>query len=1553
MIKGRPLPTFIAVLLWVLPFLCAASLLLTSHAGNAASLDHTTALQPRALLLTSLTNTDTVTVSVGAEITGIAGPIPVNCSDPIYVAARSALDQQRADWLRTATAMLPGATAMTSLLAGPSGATVNAPLLLTQPDGFQLTITPVDLAPTWGLQSASPATGIPAFDSVQINGSPTGCTMQDNAPRPSSAMGGDYYVNQLHNGRGLNGLLFTFSTPVQAFGAFFGDLETSDRGTTAFLRLFDREGNRVTDWPLRSTLGLAGGIAAENALCDQRSAPNAQVAAQGLAPGCGNGSTRWVGFVSATPIAQALVVVGDNDPLPGGQGLSEKLSVMAPTLLRTLPPAEVAITKSAPTMVTVGTPFPYTITIANLGATLAAGIVITDIAPASLRFHSVIGPGCTVTATLLTCAFDALAPGASATLLLQATTTTTMPLTNTVSMTAVNDTDWRNNRASATIMPVAAPSRTACTAPILAGGPPLVINEVLYNEVGSSGDEWVELYATTNLPAGAVFFLSDNESSSGAFNRVITIPAGGIAAGVYLVVHDDSNPAGDDLDAADGLLEFWGAGSTPGGTSLRNTGGDNLTLYRGATAVEAQALDYMRYDNDAILDGTTDPAPGPVSWSDFAADNASDGQSLVLLRNGVDGRSAGDWTLAGANGTQGKATLGTNNNGLLSCNVAIQKSGPLTGVVGASFAYTIAVYNTAPITMTGVVVTDTQPAGLRFTAVTGTGCNLIAGSLACAVGLLPPLGQTVITVTATANQAAVITNTAYIRAISDTIATDNVASHAMTVQALGAIGDFVYLDANQNGVQDPDEQTPLNGVVVTLQSAAGWVAATQTVDGLYLFPYLPAGLYTVTIGSAAGHELTSAGSYAIMLAAGQLYHTADFGFAYAPATVAVTKSGATTAIVGEPVVYTLTVHNHSTTTPALAIVLTDTLPAGLANAQVTDIRCAIIVAELYCNLGTLAPQTATTITMTTTAAMAGSWVNRVVIAAENDAHLTDHVASLTTVLLAPTAIPTITSSPTDTELPTSTATATPTPVPPTATSTATMTEIPTMTATDTVTPTPTATPTVTATDMPTPTVTPTSTATLELSTATATVLPTATPTPTASDTATPTATVTSTTTPEPPTATSTASPTEPPTVTATDTLIPTPTATNTPTESVTMTATSSTTTPPTPATPTAVVTATETEIPTATATTAELDTPTSTPTWTTTPTATATPTPTLTVTSTTTPVPPTVTATATATIVPTPTATTTATSTVTDAPTVTPTATGTMTPIPIDTATPTITTTPTDTLTPTPTVANIATSTYTATPWLSPTALSTPTATLPPMWTPMPTPSPTPSLTDTPSATPLVTATIRPTALATASHTAMPTATLTPTQIPTVTATASATPSPTATNRPTASATPSVTATPTATPIPSTTPTAIPTPMPLPTVATTSTATVTPVVTPRTERLADLVLRKEAQALTVEPGGLITYTLRYGNVGLGDAEAVVITETIPAHTTVLLDQSTPGWHCPHGITAGASCTFALPQLRAQQQGEIRYVVRVEVNLPVGLQIDNEAAIGAVTGELKP
>lgn len=76
---------------------------------------------------------------------------------------------------------------------------------------------------------------------------------------------------------------------------------------------------------------------------------------------------------------------------------------------------------------------------------------------------------------------------------------------------------------------------------------------------------------------------------------------------------------------------------------------------------------------------------------------------------------------------------------------------------------------------------------------------------------------------------------------------------------LGSLGDFVWNDLNQNGIQDADEPG-IPGVTVQLKDCSGNVLATTTTDanGLYLFDNLPAGCYIVAVVPPDGFTFSPA-----------------------------------------------------------------------------------------------------------------------------------------------------------------------------------------------------------------------------------------------------------------------------------------------------------------------------------------------------------------------------------------------------------------------------------------------------------------------------------------------------------------------------------------------------------------------------------------------------------------------------------------------------------------------------------------------------------------------
>ncbi|WP_341775193.1 SdrD B-like domain-containing protein, partial [Staphylococcus hyicus] len=72
-----------------------------------------------------------------------------------------------------------------------------------------------------------------------------------------------------------------------------------------------------------------------------------------------------------------------------------------------------------------------------------------------------------------------------------------------------------------------------------------------------------------------------------------------------------------------------------------------------------------------------------------------------------------------------------------------------------------------------------------------------------------------------------------------------------------SLGDYVWEDSNQNGIQDAGE-TPISGVVVTLRDSNGYVVKTSVTDkyGNYLFSGLKNGTYTVDFVTPDGYVPT-------------------------------------------------------------------------------------------------------------------------------------------------------------------------------------------------------------------------------------------------------------------------------------------------------------------------------------------------------------------------------------------------------------------------------------------------------------------------------------------------------------------------------------------------------------------------------------------------------------------------------------------------------------------------------------------------------------------------
>ena len=88
---------------------------------------------------------------------------------------------------------------------------------------------------------------------------------------------------------------------------------------------------------------------------------------------------------------------------------------------------------------------------------------------------------------------------------------------------------------------------------------------------------------------------------------------------------------------------------------------------------------------------------------------------------------------------------------------------------------------------------------------------------------------------------------------------------AVTPEKRGTIGDFVWVDSNQNGIQDPGE-SGLNGLFVSLYDETGRLQATTVTGtvygqtGMYAFDHLQAGKYMVKFDLPSGYEFTKKGN---------------------------------------------------------------------------------------------------------------------------------------------------------------------------------------------------------------------------------------------------------------------------------------------------------------------------------------------------------------------------------------------------------------------------------------------------------------------------------------------------------------------------------------------------------------------------------------------------------------------------------------------------------------------------------------------------------------------
>ncbi len=107
----------------------------------------------------------------------------------------------------------------------------------------------------------------------------------------------------------------------------------------------------------------------------------------------------------------------------------------------------------------------------------------------------------------------------------------------------------------------------------------------------------------------------------------------------------------------------------------------------------------------------------------------------------------------------------------------------------------------------------------------------------------------------------------------------------------------------------------------------------------------------------------------------------------------------------------------------------------------------------------------------------------------------------------------------------------------------------------------------------------------------------------------------------------------------------------------------------------------------------------------------------------------------------------------------------------------------------------------------------------------------------------------------------------------------------------------------------------------------------------------DLRLVKSDSGINGLPGGLVSYALTFSNLGDQDATGVVLSETVPDHTSFNPEASAPGWNCA-GVSPGSLCTLDVGSLAAGGASlTVSFAVAIDNPLAAGVeQIANAASI---------